>query len=218
MSMIPPASRTLFCALLLVAACAAPPSPTEAGEPETPEAAPIETPGFDAATWLAEVRAAETEAERVALSAALLDAVDWRTACGEDDPTAPGRGDVQLIALGEEDPLVEIVCQRFAYQATFALVDVRPDEIPRLVRALGVLEDGTLSADTTASFFGALVASPEPGRFGVVTKSAGHGGCGTDATYRLLATGGAAVERVRAHADCDAPLSPEDWPVTYEAN
>ena len=212
--------RTLLYTLLLLGACAAPPSPTEAGGPEaeTPEAAPIAVQGFDAATWLAEVRAAETEAERVALSSALLDAVDWRTACGEDDPTATGRGDIRLLALGEEDPLVEVVCQRFAYQATFALVDVRPDETPRLVRALGVLEDGTLSADTTASFFGALVASPAPGRFGVVTKSAGHGGCGTDATYRLLATGGAEVERVRAHTACDAALSPEDWPVTYSAN
>ena len=216
--------RLLLLALLL-GACAAPDAGApDAGAPrpggaETPDAEPIAEPGFDAAAWMDAVEAATTDAERVALSAQLLDAVDWRTACGEDDPTPPGRGVVRLLHLSPTESLAEITCQRFATQSTFALVDARAGRPPRLIRALGVLEDGTISADTTASFFGVVSHDPTtaPSRFDVLTKRARHGGCGTDAHYRLLADGGAAIEAVRAHTDCDEPLAPEAWPVVYPA-
>ena len=222
--------------LALVAACAAPepadPGPagpeapgatadrTDGAPPadtaSTPDSAPLSTP-FDAAVWMASVEAAETDAERIALSGRLLDAVDWRTACGEDDPTAPGRGLVRLLHLDARNALAEVTCQRGAYQSTFALVDARAGRPPRLVRALGVDEYGRVVPDTTASFFGVLSHDPAtaPSRFDVLTKSAGHGGCGTDARYRLLPDGGAAVERVLAHPDCDAPLPPAEWPESY---
>ncbi len=221
--------RLLLPALLLLAACAAPdrgaapasaePS-TEAGSPgpeATPDGEPIVERNFDAAAWMRAVETATTDPERVALSARLLDAVDWRTACGEDDPTASERGVVHLFHLSPAESLAEITCQRFAYQSTFALVDARAGRPPRLIRALGVRQDGTLSADTTASFFGVISHDPATAvsRFDVLTKSAGHGGCGTLARYRLLAQGGAEVEQVRAYDDCDEPLAAQDWPVTY---
>ena len=220
--------RSLLPALLLLGACAAPdpaddramPADTTAAEPDTtasPGSEPIEEPGFDAVAWVADVEAAETDAERVALSARLLDAVDWRTACGEDDPTAPGRGVVHLAHLSATASLAEITCQRFAYQNTFALVDAHAGRPPHLVRALGVTEAGTVTPDTTASFFGVLSHDPEaaPERFTILTKTAGHGGCGTDVTYSLRPDGGASVVEVRAHGDCDDPLPPEAWPITY---
>ena len=78
-------------------------------------------------------------------------------------------------------------------------------------------EEGTVTADTTTSFFGVVYHDPEarPGRFDVATKSAGHGGCGTLVRYRLRPDGGAAIEEIRAHTDCNAPLPSEEWPVTY---
>lgn len=197
-----------------------PPAGTPAADPSAaPDAEPISTP-FDAAVWMASVESAETDEERIALSARLLDAVDWRTACGEDDPTAPGRGIVRLLHLDRAPggpALAEITCSRAAYQSTFALVDARAGRPPRLVRALGVTEAGTVTADTTASFFGVAShdAAGAPGRFDVATKSAGHGGCGTLVRYRLRADGGASIEEVRAHTDCGAPLAPEAWPVTF---
>lgn len=222
--------RALLPALLLLAACAAPdPSDGEVAVDTTqaeavpvdtsgsPDAEPIQEPGFDAAAWIASVEATESEAELVALSSQLLDAVDWRVACGEDDPTAEGRGVVRLVRLATDEVLAEITCQRFAYQSTFALVDAEAGKPPQLVRALGVTERGTVVADTTASFFGTLMHSPstDADRFTIVTKSAGHGGCGTDATYRLRPNGGASVVEARAHTDCDDPLPLEEWPVTY---
>ncbi|WP_420454224.1 hypothetical protein [Rubrivirga sp.] len=210
--------RVLLLALVL-GACAAPdPAATaEPGVADTPDAEPISEPGFNAEAWMEAVEAATNDPDRVVLSAQLLDAVDWRTACGEDDPTAEGRGVVRLLHLSPTESLAEITCQRFDRQSTFALVDARAGRPPRLIRALGVLEDGTLSADTTASFFGVVSHDPAtaPSRFDVLTTSAGHGGCGTDTHYRLLAGGGAAVEQIRAHDDCDEPLAPEDWPVVY---
>ncbi len=215
--------RLLLLALVL-GACAAPDPATSPAEPtpdatDTPDAEPIAEPGFDAAAWMDAVEVATTDAERVALSARLLDAVDWRTACGEDDPTATDRGVVRLLHLSPTESLAEITCQRFATQSTFALVDARAGRPPRLIRALGVLEDGALSADTTASFFGVLSHDPAtaPSQFDVLTTGADHGGCGTDARYRLLADGGAAVETIRAHADCDEPRAPETWPLVYPA-
>ena len=210
----------------LLAACAAPPAddgleaPTDDAAPDTastPDAEPIDEPGFDAAAWIEAVEAADSEPELVALSADLLDAVDWRTACGEDDPTTAGRGVVRLVHLDDRWSLAEITCERFAYQSTFALVDAPSGRPPRLVRALGVLEDGSVSTDTTASFFGVLYRdeASTPSRFHVLTKSAGHGGCGTDVRYRLREDGGAAIEEVRAYEACDDPVAPEDWPVTY---
>jgi len=219
--------RLLLPALLLLAACTAPASdpdtpadaPAQAGPDTTasPGAETIEEPGFDAVAWIASVEAAETDAERVALSAQLLDAIDWRVACGEDDPTAEGRGVVRLVRLAPDEVLAEITCQRFAYQSTFALIDAEAGKPPRLVRALGVTEEGRVVADTTASFFGLLAhdSDGEADRFSILTKSAGHGGCGTEADYRLRPDGGASVVEVRAHPDCDDPLPPEDWPVSY---
>lgn len=222
--------RFLLPTLLLLAACTAPdpgpngpaaPADTLAeAEPDTTASAGAETivePGFDSVAWTAAVRDAETDAQRVALSAELLDAVDWRVACGEDDPTAEGRGVVRLVGLSANESLAEITCQRFAYQSTFALVDAEAGKPPRLVRALGVTERGTVTADTTASFFGLLAHDPDadPDRFSILTKSAGHGGCGTEADYRLRPDGGASIVEVRAHLDCDDPVPPEDWPVSY---
>ena len=223
--------RTLRPALLLAAvlgACTAPdpapsggaPSDTTAAAPDTaasPGAEPIDEPGFDSAAWVRAVGEAETDAQRVALSAELLDAVDWRTACGEDDPTAEGRGVVRLVGLSANESLAEITCQRFAYQSTFALVDAEAGKPPRLVRALGVTEHGAVTPDTTASFFGLLThdRTGDPDRFSVLTKSAGHGGCGTEADYRLRPDGGASVVEVRAHLECDDPIPPADWPVSY---
>ena len=222
--------RTLLPALLLIAACAAPdPSDgevpvdttrTEAAAIDTsgsPDAEPIEEPGFDAAAWIALVEATESEAELVALSSQLLDAVDWRVACGEDDPTATGRGVVRLVRLAPTSVLAEITCQRFETQSTFALVDAEAGKPPRLVRALGVTDRGTVVADTTASFFGTLMppTTNDEDRFSILTLSADEGGCGTDAAYRLRPNGGASVVEVRAHTDCDAPLPTEEWPVSY---
>ena len=213
----------LTAGLVALAACAAPAADEASAEAppdtsETPDAEPLSTP-FDAEAWMAAVEAAETADGRVALSERLLDAVDWRTACGEDDPTAPGRGEVRLVYLDARNALAEVVCQRFADQAAFALVDARAGRPPRLVRSFGVSEAGEVSDDTTASFYGLLTHDPDtaPTRFDILTKDAGHGGCGTDVRYRLLEDGGAAVERVRAYADCDAPAAPEAWPVTYRA-
>ena len=213
----------LFPLVLLLAACASP-APSDAGPAEppdratTPDAEPIDEPAFDAQAWMDAVEAADTPAEQIALSERLLDAIDWRTACGEDDPTAPGRGTVALVHLDDERSLAAVTCQAYATQSAFALVDARGGRPPRLVRALGVSEAGQPTADTTASFFGVLSNDRDaaPSRFDILTKSAGHGGCGLDVRYRLLRDGGAAIERVRAHADCDDPLAPEDWPVTYQ--
>ena len=206
--------------LLLLAACAAPAPPGAAPSDspgETPDAEPIDAPAFDAQAWIDAVDAADTPAEQIALSERLLDAVDWRTACGEDDPTAPGRGTVTIAHLDDPWSLAAVTCQAYAYQSAFALVDARGGRPPRLVRALGVSEGGRPTADTTASFFGVLShdRNTAPSRFDILTKSAGHGGCGLDVRYRLQSDGGAAIERVRVHDDCDAPLAPEDWEVTY---
>ena len=211
--------------LLLLGACAAPEprvpdAPPTATPAATPDAEPIVgEPAFDALAWMEAVETAQTEAEQIALTDQLLDAVDWRTACGEDDPTAAGRGTLSLAHLDDEWSLAAITCQRGAYQTTFALVDARGGRPPRLVRALGVAEAGQPTADTTASFFGLLShdRATRPSRFDILTKGAGHGGCGLDVRYRLRLDGGAAIQRVRAHPDCDDPQVPEDWPVTYEA-
>ena len=207
--------RVLVPALLLLGACA----PTAPDAP-TPDGNPIEEPPFDAEAWIAAAETAETPAEQVALSSALLDAVDWRAACGEDDPTAPGRGTLAIVHLDDERSLAAITCQRYAYQSAFALVDARGGRPPRLVRALGVTEGGDVTDEVAASFFGLLThdRAAAPSQFNVLTKSAGHGGCGLDVRYRLLRDGGAEIERVRAHADCDAPLAPAEWPVTYTAS
>lgn len=206
--------RVLLASLLL-AACA---SPTPDADPSTdaPSAEPLNETAFDAATWIEDVRAAETDAQRIALSSRLLDAVDWRTACGEDDPTAPRRGVVELRDIGDDRTLAEITCQAGAYQSAFALVDADAGRPPRLVRAFGIDEDGQPTADTTASFFGVLITSGEPpGAFEILTKSAGHGGCGLQTQYRLRTDGGAEIAYVRAYDDCDEPVAPEEWPVTY---
>ena len=212
-------TRALLPLLLLAAACAtptteeaAPTPPPEAATP-TPPGEPIDESAFSATQWMADVRAAETDAERIALSERLLDAVDWRTACGEDDPTNPGRGLVQLHEAGTHT-LAEVTCQRAAYQSVFALVDAAAGRPPRLVRSFTVTDDGEPTQNETVSFFG-LVSTDAPGTFAVLTKSAGHGGCGTDVRYRLLADGGAEIAEVRAHPDCADPLPPDDWPVTY---
>ncbi len=222
LSLRPGPLRALLPALLLLAACASPgtrTSPAPTAPAATPDAEPIEAPAFDAEAWTAAADTATTEASQIALAAQLLDAVDWRTACGEDDPTAPGRGTLTLAHLDDVWSLAAITCQRFATQSTFALVDARGGRPPRLVRALGVGGDGRPTADTTASFYGTLShdRSLRPGRFDVQTKGAGHGGCGTDVRYRLRPDGGAEIERVRAHHDCAAPLAPGEWPVTYAA-
>ena len=217
--------RPLLLALLLVFACASPapeaPAPaTDAAPAETPSGEPIEEPAFSAAAWIASVRAAETDAERVALSERLLDAVDWRTACGEDDPTAPGRGLVQLHDAGGPGGrvLAEVTCQTAAYQSAFALVDAGAGRPPVLVRSVTVTDEGRPTNNETLSFFGLVSVPPGPEeRFAVLTKGAGHGGCGTDVRYRVLPDGGAEITEVRAHADCDAPLAPDAWPVTYRA-
>lgn len=207
----------LLGAALLVAACASPaPDTTPAPAAPAPPAADTLDAPFDAVAWIASVRAAETAAERVALSELLLDAVDWRTACGEDDPTAPQRGLVQLHDIGDDRTLAEITCQAGAYQSTFALVDADAGRPPILVRAFGIDEGGTPSADTTASFYGVLsTAGLPPSQFEILTLSAGHGGCGIDARYRLRPDGGADILVVRASDDCDDPAAPEEWPVTY---
>ena len=205
--------RALF-ALLLLGACA--PTAPDAPAP-TPDGAPIDELAFDADAWIAAAEAADTPAEQVALSAQLLDAVDWRAACGEDDPTAPGRGTLAIVHLDDVRSLAAITCQRFAYQSAFALVDARGGRPPRLVRSLGVTEVGRVTDEVAASYFGLLShdRAAAPSQFSVLAKSAGHGGCGTDVRYRLLSDGGAEVEAVRAHPDCSAPLPPADWPQTY---
>ena len=215
--------RLLLPALVLLGACApsAPDAPlAESQAPAaTPDAEPIAEPAFDAAAWMAAADTAEAEATQIALTGQLLDAVDWRTACGEDDPTAPGRGTFVLVHLDDQWSLAAITCQQYATQSAFALVDARGGRPPRLVRALGVTEEGQPTAEPTASFFGLLSHDRDarPSQFDILTKGAGHGGCGTDTRYRLLPDGGAEIESVRAHADCDAPLPPEEWPVTYRA-
>ena len=218
--------RLLLPALFLLGACApsapetpAPQAPPTATPAATPDAEPIDEPAFDAQAWIAAVDTAATEAGQIALSGQLLDAVDWRTACGEDDPTAPGRGTLALVHLDDRWSLAAVTCQRYATQSAFALVDARGGRPPRLVRALSVAEDGRPTADTTASFFGTLRHDRDarPSRFDVLTKGAGHGGCGTDAHYRLLPDGGAAIVTVRAHGDCDEPRPPAEWPVTFRA-
>lgn len=216
--------RAFLPALLLLGACAAPSpaDPTDPARPAasapTPAAEPIDEPAaFDALGWMAAAEAAETEAEQVAVSARLLDAVDWRGACGEDDPTAPGRGTLSIVHLSERQSLAAVTCQQYATQNAFALVDARAGRPLRLVRALAVGDDGRPTGETTASFFGALShdRAQAPSRFDVVTKAAGHGGCGTAVRYRLLADGGAEIESVRAHPDCDDARAPETWPQTY---
>ena len=219
--------RPFLPALLLLGACAAPvpdvsdaaPARPQAPPAATPDAEPIEAPAFDAVAWMAAADTVSTEAGQIALTERLLGAVDWRTACGEDDPTAPGRGTFALVHLDDQWSLAAITCQQYATQSAFALVDAKSGRPPRLVRALGVTEDGQVTADTTASFFGTLSHDRDarPSQFDVMTKSAGHGGCGTDARYRLLPDGGAQIEAVRAHGDCDAPLAPDAWPVTFQA-
>lgn len=215
-----------FPLLLLLAACAAPAPETESPDSailpsdttaETPDAEPIAAPPFDAQAWIRAADAAETPGEQIALTERLLDAVDWRTACGEDDPTAPGRGTLFFAHLDDRWSLAAITCQAYDHQSAFALVDARGGRPPRLVRALGVDEEGTPTADTTASFFGVMThdRNTAPSRFDVLTKNAGHGGCGVDVRYRLRADGGAAIERVRALPSCDDPRAPETWPVTY---
>lgn len=205
---------------LVLGACASPPAPTDspsAGTPSegTPEGEPISTP-FDAAGWVTAVRAASTDSVRVALSTALFDAVDWRVACGEDDPTAPRRGVVQLHDVDDRQTLAEITCDAGPYQSVFALVDAAAGKPPRLVRSLTVTEAGEPAADTTESFFGLVSTDDAPdGHFDILTKGAGHGGCGTDVRYRLELDSGARIARVRAHPDCDEPLAPDAWPVTY---
>ncbi len=202
--------------LLALAACASPTPATDAPPQGAPEAEPIDEAAFDAAAWIADVRAATTDAERIALSGRLLDAVDWRTACGEDDPTSPRRGYVQLHDVSAHQTLAEITCHAGATQSTFALVDAGAGRPPRLVRAFGIGEEGRPTADTTASFFGIPSTSGEPpGAFEVLTKSAAHGGCGLDVHYRLRPDGGARITSVRAYEDCDAPVPPAEWPVTY---
>ncbi len=204
----------LLPALLLLAACASP-APVEQ---DAPDAEPLQDAPFDAAAWIEAVRAADSEDARIALSGRLLDAVDWRTACGEDDPTAPLRGLVQLHEIGGDRTLAEITCQAHAYQSTFALVDADAGRPPRLVRAFGISEEGEPTADTTASFYGVVSTAGEPpGAFDVITKSAGHGGCGIYAHYRLLPDGGARIIEIRAYDDCGAPMASEEWPTTYRA-
>ena len=216
--------RLFFPVLMAFGACAAPapetsPAPSQAPPAATPDAKPIEAPAFDAVAWMAAADTAETEASQIALTEHLLGAVDWRTACGEDDPTAPGRGTFALAHLDDQWSLAAITCQWYATQSAFALVDAKGGRPPRLVRALGVTEDGQPTADTTASFFGTLShdRGARPSRFDILTKGAGHGGCGTDTRYRLLPDGGAQIEAVRAYADCDSPAPPEEWPVTFQA-
>lgn len=201
----------------LAAGCASPTASGPAGPgPEAPEGEPVEGAPFDAQAWIAAVEAATTDAERVALSTDLFDAVDWRVACGEDDPTAPRRGVVHLHDVEEPGVLAEITCDAAAYQSVFALVDAEAGKPPRLVRSLTVSREGVPGADTTASFFGVLAAEAAPaGHFDVLTKDAGHGGCGRVVRYRLGADGGAEIARVWLHDDCDEPLAPEAWPVTY---
>lgn len=203
----------LLPALLLLAACAAPAS----GPGDTPDGALLDTP-FDAEAWMAAVEIAESPREQITLTEALLDAVDWRTACGEDDPTAPGRGTLALAHIGATQSLAAVTCQQFAYQSTFALVDARAGKPPRLVRSLVVSEDGMPTEETADSYFGVLSHDSEraPDRFDVFTKGAGHGGCGQEVRYRLLPDSGAAIERVRHYDDCRVPLARDAWPVTYE--
>ena len=218
--------RPLLPALLLLGACAAPApadpaAPTDAASAPTPDARPIDEPeAFDALGWLAAAEAAETEAEQVAVSSQLLDAVDWRGACGEDDPTAPGRGTLAIVHLGDRRSLAAVTCQEFALQPAFALVDARAGRPLRLVRALAVGEDGRPSGETSANFFGVLSHDRDqaPGQFSVVALAADHGGCGTAVDYRLLADGGAEVEAVRHHDDCDDARAPDAWPQTYPAS
>ncbi len=215
--------------LLVLAACTAPApdvpsadapsadSPAAEAPAATPDAEALESPPFDPQEWMRAVDAAETEAEQIALTDRLLDAVDWRTACGEDDPTAPGRGTLALAHLDDTWSLAAITCQEFPLQSTFALVDARGGRPPRLVRALGVDEDGVPTADTTASFFGVLSHDRDtaPSRFRILTRGAEHDGCGIDVRYQLQADGGAQIEHVRARADCDDPRPPDAWPVTF---
>ena len=201
--------------LFVLAACSVPTPPDDV---DTPDAKPIDASAFDAQAWIDAVQAATTPAEQIALSERLLDAVDWRVACGEDDPTAPGRGTVAIADLDDPWALAAVTCQRFEHQSAFALVDARGGRPPRLVRAFGVSEEGRPTADTTASFFGVLShdRGAAPSRFDILTKDAGHGGCGLDVRYRLRPDGGAAIERVRAHPDCDEPRPPQEWEVTYQ--
>ncbi|WP_412067125.1 hypothetical protein [Rubrivirga sp. IMCC43871] len=209
--------RSLPALLLAFAlgACASPGPDAAPPSTDAPPGEPVATPDFDTAAWVAAVEAAPDDAALVALSESLLGALDWRTACGEDDPTAPRRGVVQIHRLGA-DAIAEVTCQAFAYQSVFAVVDLS-GATPRLVRARLVGEDGRPSADVTESFLGIVSAGEAPGTFAVLTKSAGHGGCGTDVRYRLRPDGSAAIAETRAHAGCDAPLAPASWPVTFTA-
>lgn len=205
---------------LALAACANPgvdPAPPPADAPaEAPPGEPVAAPDFDGPAWLAAVEAAPDDAALVALSETLLDALDWRTACGEDDPTSPRRGIVEVHHLGDGLDIAGVTCETFAYQSVFAIVSIPPDAAPRLVRARLVGEDGQPSENTSESFLGLLSAGAVPGTFEVFTKSAGHGGCGTDARYALQPDGSATVVQVRAN-DCTAPVSPDEWPVTFSA-
>ncbi|WP_412063669.1 hypothetical protein [Rubrivirga sp. IMCC45206] len=204
---------------LVLGACASPETTPADARPEAPAEAPpgepVAAPDFDTAAWIAAVEAAPDDTALVSLSETLLGALDWRAACGEDDPTVPRRGIVQIHRLGAE-AIAEVTCQAFAYQSVFAVVDLS-GATPRLVRARIVGEDGRPSADVTESFLGVLSPGDAPRTFAVLTKSAGHGGCGTDVRYRLRPDGSAAIATTRAYADCDDALAPEAWPVTFTA-
>ena len=214
--------RHLLPLLVLVGACAGPPETSEPqpGPPAVPEGAPepepISEPTFNTAAWVAAVAAAEAEAELVELSAALLDAVDWRTACGEDDPTPEGRGVVRLVPVAGERVLADVTCQRLPPGRVFGLVDLEPGRMPRLVRAFGIGDDGLPTDEPVAGFYGVPTYAPDGGtRFELLTPAASGSGCGLFVRYRLRDDGGAAIELVRTYEDCAAPRPVEDWPVTY---
>jgi len=220
----------LIAAALLLGACAAPApaDPVPPADPEppaepapaepAPQGDPIEEPVFGTAGWLAAVAAATTEAERAVLSATLLDAVDWRSACGEDDPTTDGRGDVALHPVAGARVLADVTCQRLGAGRVFALVDLEPGRAPRLVRAFGISDAGRPTGEPVAGFFGIPTYEPDgAGRFEVLTPRAPDRGCGLLVHYALDADGGATIEAVRLHDACDAPLPAADWPVTYTA-
>lgn len=205
--------------LLTVGACAAPPA-SEPPPPALPEAPPrgepLERPAFDAAAWLEAVAVAETGADREALASDLLGPADWRAACGEDDPTAEGRGEIRLAPVAEDRVLAEVTCERLPLGRAFALVDLEPGRHPRLVRAFGIDDGGLPTADASAGFFGVPSYPPDGGPgFEVLTPAASGSGCGLWVRYRLRPDGGAAVVRVRAYENCAAPRPAEDWPETY---
>lgn len=200
---------------------------TALGACVSPETAPLDPAApvgteqsfSDVTAWTDRVRGATSDDELIAFSTELSAAADWPAACEDDDPTAYRRGIVRVVDLDGERTLAEVTCQTYAYQSTFVLV-ATPDDQPHVVRALRVVEDGTVSTDTLAHFVGYLYhdeTAPSDG-FGIVSKSAGHGGCGTDVTYRLQADGTADIDEVRAWPDCEDPVAADEWPVTYPTN